>query len=76
MSALASHYRIALQSGKVGLPEVKLGLLPGAGGTQRVPRLASIEATLDLILSGTPVGADRAAARATGCGEYDGCRMG
>ena len=60
-TALASHYRIALQGGKVGLPEVKLGLLPGAGGTQRVPRLASIEATLDLILSGTPVGADRAA---------------
>ncbi len=59
-TALASHYRIALQSGKVGLPEVKLGLLPGAGGTQRVPRLASIEATLDLILSGTPVSANRA----------------
>ncbi|MDH3452902.1 MAG: 3-hydroxyacyl-CoA dehydrogenase NAD-binding domain-containing protein, partial [Gammaproteobacteria bacterium] len=59
-TALASHYRIALQSGKVGLPEVKLGLLPGAGGTQRVPRLTSIEATLDLIVSGTPVSADRA----------------
>jgi len=59
-TALASHYRIALQSGKVGLPEVKLGLLPGAGGTQRVPRLTSIEATLDLILSGTPISADRA----------------
>jgi 3-hydroxyacyl-CoA dehydrogenase len=59
-TALASHYRIALQSGKVGLPEVKLGLLPGAGGTQRVPRLTSIEATLDLVLSGTPVSADRA----------------
>jgi 3-hydroxyacyl-CoA dehydrogenase len=59
-TALASHYRIALQSGKVGLPEVKLGLLPGAGGTQRVPRLTSIEATLDLMLSGTPVSADRA----------------
>jgi 3-hydroxyacyl-CoA dehydrogenase len=59
-TALASHYRIALKSGKVGLPEVKLGLLPGAGGTQRVPRLTSIEASLDLILGGTPVSAKRA----------------
>jgi len=59
-TALACHYRIALDSGKVGLPEVKLGLLPGAGGTQRVPRLASIESTLDLILSGTPISANRA----------------
>ena len=60
-TALASHYRIALDSGKVGLPEVKLGLLPGAGGTQRVPRLAGIEAALDLIVSGTPIAAVRAA---------------
>ncbi len=61
-TALASHYRIALDSAKVGLPEVKLGLLPGAGGTQRVPRLAGIEASLDLILSGVPIAAERAAA--------------
>jgi len=59
-TALSCHYRIALRSGKIGLPEVKLGLLPGAGGTQRVPRLTSIAATLDLILSGTPVSTDRA----------------
>jgi len=59
-TALACHYRIALYSGKVGLPEVKLGLLPGAGGTQRVPRLASIDSTLDLILSGVPISANRA----------------
>ena len=50
-TALACHYRCALASAKVGLPEVKLGLLPGAGGTQRVPRLAGAEAALDLICS-------------------------
>ncbi|MDH3266356.1 MAG: enoyl-CoA hydratase-related protein, partial [Gammaproteobacteria bacterium] len=60
-TALACHYRIALDSAKVGLPEVKLGLLPGAGGTQRVPRLTSIEASLDLMLSGTPISTGRAA---------------
>ena len=60
-TALASHYRIALNSAKVGLPEVNLGLLPGAGGTQRVPRLAGIEAALDLIVSGAPIPASRAA---------------
>jgi len=59
-TALACHYRIALDSGKIGLPEVKLGLLPGAGGTQRVPRLAGIESALDLILSGSPITANRA----------------
>jgi 3-hydroxyacyl-CoA dehydrogenase len=60
-TALACHYRIALDSAKVGLPEVKLGLLPGAGGTQRVPRLAGVEASLELMLSGTPIPAARAA---------------
>jgi len=60
-TALSCHYRIALDSAKVGLPEVKLGLLPGAGGTQRVPRLAGVEASLELMLSGTPIPADRAA---------------
>jgi 3-hydroxyacyl-CoA dehydrogenase len=60
-TALASHYRIALDTGKVGLPEVKLGLLPGAGGTQRVPRLAGLQAALDLIVGGTPISAQRAA---------------
>ena len=58
--ALASHHRIALDSGKVGFPEVKLGLLPGAGGTQRTPRLAGIEASLDLIASGAPITASAA----------------
>jgi 3-hydroxyacyl-CoA dehydrogenase len=60
-TALSCHYRIALDGAKVGLPEVKLGLLPGAGGTQRVPRLAGVEASLELILSGTPIPAGRAA---------------
>jgi 3-hydroxyacyl-CoA dehydrogenase len=60
-TALSCHYRIALEAAKVGLPEVKLGLLPGAGGTQRVPRLAGVEAGLELILSGAPIPATRAA---------------
>ena len=59
--ALSSHYRCALESAKVGLPEVKLGLLPGAGGTQRVPRLAGVVAALDLITSGQPISAAQAA---------------
>ncbi len=58
--ALSCHYRCALASAKVGLPEVKLGLLPGAGGTQRVPRLAGIEAAVDLMTSGAPVSAKKA----------------
>ncbi len=60
-TALACHYRCALASAKVGLPEVKLGLLPGAGGTQRVPRLAGVAAALDMITSGAPLAAARAA---------------
>lgn len=60
-TALACHYRCALPSAKVGLPEVKLGLLPGAGGTQRVPRLAGVEAALALMSTGNPVAAEDAA---------------
>ena len=60
--ALTCNYRIALTSAKVGLPEVKLGLLPGAGGTQRTPRLAGLPAAVDLITSGNPVNAERAMA--------------
>ena len=55
--ALTCNYRIALATAKVGLPEVKLGLLPGAGGTQRTPRLAGIPAAVDLITSGNPINA-------------------
>lgn len=58
--ALACHYRCAVSSANVGLPEVKLGLLPGAGGTQRVPRLAGVEAALALITSGDPITAQKA----------------
>ncbi len=59
-TALACHYRCAIPSAKVGLPEVNLGLLPGAGGTQRVPRLAGVKAALDMITSGKPVPAAQA----------------
>lgn len=58
--AMACHYRCALTTANVGLPEVKLGLLPGAGGTQRLPRLVGIKAALDLITTGTPISADKA----------------
>lgn len=59
-TALACHYRIALSSAKVGLPEVKLGLLPGAGGTQRTPRLAGVASALELITKGNPIDAAKA----------------
>jgi len=59
--ALACHYRVAVPSAKVGLPEVKLGILPGAGGTQRLPRLIGVEAALNIIVSGDPVPAPLAA---------------
>ncbi len=53
--ALACHYRVAVPSAKLGLPEVKLGLLPGAGGTQRLPRVVGVEAALPMIVSGDPI---------------------
>jgi 3-hydroxyacyl-CoA dehydrogenase len=59
--ALACHYRVAIATAKVGLPEVKLGILPGAGGTQRLPRLVGIETALGIIVSGDPVAAAAAA---------------
>lgn len=58
--ALGAHYRVALPGTRMGLPEVTLGLLPGAGGTQRLPRLIGVEATIDLVTSGRQIGADRA----------------
>src|SRR6185295_12615213 len=58
--ALGCHYRVAVSSAKVGLPEVKLGLLPGAGGTQRLPRLIGPEQALKFIVEGSPVPAPKA----------------
>ncbi len=55
--ALASHYRVAVPSAKLGVPEVKLGLLPGAGGTQRLPRVAGVEKALEMAATGNPIGA-------------------
>ncbi|WP_207887620.1 3-hydroxyacyl-CoA dehydrogenase NAD-binding domain-containing protein [Pseudomonas sp. 30_B] len=60
--ALACGYRIAQNGARLGLPEIKLGLLPGAGGTQRLPRLIGIEAATDMILGGEPLSAARALA--------------
>ncbi|MBN8903896.1 MAG: enoyl-CoA hydratase/isomerase family protein, partial [Rhodospirillales bacterium] len=59
-NAMACHYRIAVPSAKVGLPEVLIGILPGGGGTQRLPRLAGPEVALDLIVSGRHVPAPEA----------------
>jgi 3-hydroxyacyl-CoA dehydrogenase len=53
--ALGCHYRVALPGAQIALPEVKLGLLPGAGGTQRLPRAVGLELALNMIVSGTPV---------------------
>ena len=58
--ALGSHYRIAVPSARVGLPEVLIGVMPGAGGTQRLPRLIGVEASVDVITSGRQVGAKEA----------------
>ncbi len=53
--ALSTHFRVALPTAQIALPEVKLGLLPGAGGTQRMPRIVGVEAALNLIVKGDPV---------------------
>jgi 3-hydroxyacyl-CoA dehydrogenase len=58
--ALTCHYRIAVPTAKLGLPEVNLGLLPGGGGTQRLPRVVGVESALDLLLSGRQVEAPEA----------------
>src|SRR6516165_4528517 len=60
--ALACHFRVAVAGARVGLPEVKLGLLPGAGGTQRLPRLIGPEKALKLIVTGDPIEAREALA--------------
>ena len=58
--ALASHYRVAVPAAKLGTPEVKLGLLPGAGGTQRLPRVAGVRKALEMTATGSPIGAKEA----------------
>ncbi len=58
--ALASHYRIAVPSARMGLPEVLIGVMPGAGGTQRLPRLVGLDTSFDLITSGRQFGAKEA----------------
>src|SRR5579872_1484063 len=58
--AMACHYRVAHKSAKLGLPEITLGIVPGAGGTQRLPRLIGAPAALDMILSGAPISASEA----------------
>ena len=60
--ALACHYRVAVPSAKLGLPEVKLGLIPGAAGTQRLPRLVGADAALPLVVGGNPIPAKKAEA--------------
>jgi 3-hydroxyacyl-CoA dehydrogenase len=58
--ALACHYRVAVPTAKLGVPEVKLGLLPGAGGTQRLPRIVGVPKALEMTTSGNPIGAKEA----------------
>jgi 3-hydroxyacyl-CoA dehydrogenase len=62
--AMACHYRVAAATALLGLPEVKLGLIPGAGGTQRLPRLVGVERALNMMVSGNPVSARDLAATA------------
>ena len=65
--ALGAHYRIAAHGAQIALPEVKLGILPGAGGTQRLPRAIGLEAALNMIVSGAPVMSEKLA----GSGLFD-----
>jgi 3-hydroxyacyl-CoA dehydrogenase len=58
--ALACHFRVAAPGTRLGLPEIKLGLIPGAGGTQRLPRLIGLDKAMAMILTGDPIPADQA----------------
>ncbi|HEX8612832.1 MAG TPA: 3-hydroxyacyl-CoA dehydrogenase NAD-binding domain-containing protein [Telluria sp.] len=62
--ALGCNYRVAMPGAQIALPEVKLGLLPGAGGTQRLPRVVGLEMALNMIVSGTPVLSEKFASTA------------
>src|SRR5256885_9701501 len=59
---LACHYRVGVKDARFRLPEVKLGLLPGAGGTQRLPRVVGVQKALSMMVSGDPIRADEALA--------------
>lgn len=59
-TAMACHYRVAVATARLGLPEITLGVLPGSGGTQRLPRLVGARAALEMVLSGAPISAGRA----------------
>jgi 3-hydroxyacyl-CoA dehydrogenase len=59
--SLGCHYRVAVPGAQIALPEVKLGILPGAGGTQRLPRVVGLEMALNMIVSGTPVASEKLA---------------
>jgi len=59
-TALSCHFRVAVAGAKLGLPEVNLGLLPGAGGTQRLPRVVGVEKALQMVTSGVPISAAEA----------------
>ena len=65
--ALGAHYRVASAGAQIALPEVKLGILPGAGGTQRLPRAVGLETALNMIVSGAPVMSEKLA----GTGLFD-----
>ncbi|WNJ91689.1 3-hydroxyacyl-CoA dehydrogenase NAD-binding domain-containing protein [Bosea sp. 685] len=70
--ALACHARVASPAARLGLPEIKLGIIPGAGGTQRLPRLIGAARAFPMMLSGEPISADKAAA----CGLVDMVALG
>ena len=61
-TALGCHYRVAAPSAKLGLPEVKLGIIPGAGGTVRLPRVVGVKKALEMMTSGNPISAGQALA--------------
>ena len=61
-TAMTCHYRVAVRSARFGLPEVKLGILPGGGGTQRLPRILGVPKALEMIVGGEPISADEALA--------------
>ncbi|MBY0505580.1 MAG: enoyl-CoA hydratase/isomerase family protein [Bryobacteraceae bacterium] len=71
-TAMAGHYRVAVASAQVGQPEVKLGIIPGAAGTQRLPRLAGLPVALDMCVYGAPI----SASAALDCGILDDVIMG